>query len=90
MKKLCGKNGHDILKGTQNALGNLSAERERLLTKLKQYVIWFGKYTLPIDGTDLDDHNLRQKMSLINRKIKRVTSFEFDIHQLNGIYYFKL
>jgi len=67
-KKLCGKNGHDILKGTQNALGNLSAERERLLTKLKQYVIWFGKYTLPIDGTDLDDHNLRQNMSLINAK----------------------
>lgn len=65
-KNLCGKNGHDILKGTQSALGILSPEQERLLRKLKQFVIWFGKYTLPLFGTDLDDHNLRQEMGLIN------------------------
>ncbi len=68
IKNLCSGNGHDILKCTQKALGNISAEQERLLKKLKQYVIWFGKYTLPIDGTVLDDHNLRQEMSLINAK----------------------
>ena len=67
-KNLCGKSGHDILKGTQSALGILSPEQKRLLTKLKQFVIWFGKYTLPLFGTDLDDHNLRQEMSLINAK----------------------
>jgi len=65
-KNLCGKSGHEILKCTQSALGNLSPEQERLLTKLQQYVIWAGKYTLPRYGAVLDDHNLRQEMGLIN------------------------
>lgn len=63
VKKLC---GHKIRKCTQGALGNLSAEQERLLTKLQEYVIWAGKYALPLRGADLDNHKIRQEMRLIN------------------------
>lgn len=60
-----GKTHHDILKGTENILGSLSPEQKRLLTKLKEYVIWAGKYSLPRNGAWLDNDKLRQEMRLI-------------------------
>jgi hypothetical protein len=65
-KNLCGRTGHEILKCTESALGNLTTEEERVLIKLQQFVIWYGKYTLPKFGTVLDDHSLRQEMRIIN------------------------
>jgi hypothetical protein len=71
-KNLCGKSGHEILKCAQSALGNISVEEERLLTKLQQYIIWAGKYTLPKFGAVLDDHGLLQEMRLINIKDRMI------------------
>ena len=73
-KNLCGKSGHEILKCTKCALGNLSPEQERLLTKLQQYVIWAGKYTLPRNGVVLDGHHLRQEMTTISDLDRKIIS----------------
>lgn len=67
-KNMCGQSGHEILKCTKSAVGNLSPKQERLLTKLQQYVIWAGKYTLPRNGIILDNHHLRQEMRLISKE----------------------
>lgn len=71
-KNLCGKSGHEILKCTKSALGNLSPEHERLLTKLQQYAIWAGKYALPLYGSVLDDDHLRQEMRLISDSDRKI------------------
>lgn len=64
-KKYCGKGGHDLLKCVKNVLDRLSQEEERLLRKLQQFVIWAGKYALPLYGSVLDDDHLRQEMRLV-------------------------
>lgn len=49
-KKLGGKAGHGLRGLVQSVLNDLSEDELQLLSKLEEYVIWAGKYTVPMNA----------------------------------------
>jgi hypothetical protein len=57
-RKLGGKGGHGSLALVCSVLNDLSDSERRLLVKLQEYVVWAGKYTVPMSGKFLYDQEI--------------------------------
>jgi hypothetical protein len=61
-KKLGDRSGHAFIAATEAILGSLSETERSILFKLEEFVVWAGKYTVPMDGAVLYDAESMQKL----------------------------
>ncbi len=66
LKKIAGSGGHGLVNLAKEALGTLSEEERKVLRKLQEYVIWYGKYPMPAKVDTLLDGELTQNMRVGN------------------------
>jgi hypothetical protein len=55
-KKLGDRAGHRFATLAERILGSLSQSQREVLLKLEEYVVWAGKYTVPMNAEMLYDH----------------------------------
>ena len=62
--KFGNKSGHGLLELAKSALPEISESEERVIRKLEEYVMWAGKYSVPLKAETLYDRNVKTLLRL--------------------------
>ena len=62
--KFGNKSGHGLLELAKRVLPEISEAEERIIRKLEEYVMWAGKYSVPLKAETLGDSDVKTLLRL--------------------------
>lgn len=85
-KKLGGKGGHGLVGICKLVLSDLHQTDYQLITKLQEYVVWLGKYVIPIDASTLYNEELENaiRSSCVDEDVRIRSLFERLLNSVPG------